>query len=207
MSEPSSEELNSPVSEEDDPAAKDQEGTEDYSDDDGEEFVEVEEGKAGPTVAYTDLNFSSSDEEGDKEEKPPPAKKIRTADPTSGDVSKGGPLPPPWVNCYEHPYSMFWRMGGGEDIIVKWWNWWRKQPFTEEEKIAYFTDEKFTRPPHCWLSFVVTAIWDEDNEDDDEPLEKLSPTIAACYERLKDVGLGGYEDFQKDLNDEKWCAF
>ena len=36
-------------------------------------------------------------------------------------VSKYGTVPPPWVLYNEHPYSICWRMGGGESHMMLWW--------------------------------------------------------------------------------------
>ena len=102
--------------------------------------------------------------------------------------TSNGVKPSPWEEFYEHPYSICWRMGGGEDYIMHWWDWWRQQSYNEEQKIQYFLDKKPF--PHCWLSFVVDAIWDKELEDghgssSDE--NELDPEIASCFNRLHNI--------------------
>ena len=53
--------------------------------------------------------------------------------------TKFGDMPPPWIyqpNC--HPYSIGWRMGGGEWMLMVFWEWWEVEAKTQEEKVAYF---------------------------------------------------------------------
>jgi len=73
--------------------------------------------------------------------------------------TKHGTVPPPWVLYHEHPCSTCWRMGGGESHIMLWWEWWPQQTMTEVERIAYF---RRWPPPHCWLPFLIEALWGVD---------------------------------------------
>jgi hypothetical protein len=104
-----------------------------------------------------------------------------------------GTLPPPWVVYNEHPYSICWRMGGGESHLMLWWEWWPRQELTEEQKIAYFRPWP---PPPCWLEFLIEAIWIVNASEE----EDLSP----YFERTAALGFGTQEDFERDLDDPKW---
>lgn len=109
-------------------------------------------------------------------------------------TAEHGTVPPPWVVYNEHPYSICWRMGGGESHIMLWWEWWPLQNFTEDQKIEYFRRWPL---PHCWLAFIIEAIWGIDPLEDEE---KLPP----CFERTSALGFGSQEDYQRDLDDPKW---
>ena len=123
-------------------------------------------------------------------------------------------LSPPWEKHNEHPCSLCWRMGCGESYIMAWWEWWRQnykdKHRSEKEEITYF--QEHSPPPHCWLAFVVEAIWDPVDGDDQEAMilddsveeSDLKPEVAICFEKLKASGLGGYQDYVKDSRDPKW---
>jgi hypothetical protein len=105
-----------------------------------------------------------------------------------------GVIPPPWVVYAEHPVSMCWRMGGGETHMMVWSAWWPLQRFTEAQKIDYF---RRWPPPHCWLAFMIKAIW---------PVDQLADTaaLAPYFERTQALGFGGLQDYTSDLEDPKW---
>ncbi len=107
-------------------------------------------------------------------------------------VAEYGTVPPPWVMYNEHPYSICWRMGGGESHIMVWWEWWPQQKFTDDQKIEYF---RRWPPPPCWLDFLIAAIWDVDTSE-----EELTP----YFKRTSELGFGDQHDYQRDLDDPKW---
>lgn len=109
-------------------------------------------------------------------------------------IAKHGSVPPPWVMYDEHPCSIYWRMGSGESHNMVWWKWWEVQNFTEVEKIAYFRQWP---PPHCWLSFLIQAVWNIDTFDEEE-------NLAPYFEHTRDLGFGSQQDYEGDLNDPKW---
>jgi hypothetical protein len=115
-----------------------------------------------------------------------------------GLVTQYGMVPPPWVVYQEHPYSICWRMGGGETHLMVWREWWPQQAFTEDQKIAYF---RRWPPPYCWLPLLIEAIWQVDTfAEDDEVTEEL----ALYFGRTSALGFGGQADYERDLDDPKW---
>jgi len=115
-------------------------------------------------------------------------------------VAEYGMVPPPWVVYNRHPYSICWRMGGGESHIMVWREWWPQQGFTDDQKIAYF---RSWPPPPCWLTFLIEAIWDVDMSEwdvDTSEEEEFTP----YFKRTSELGFGSQHDYQQDLNDPKW---
>ena len=107
-----------------------------------------------------------------------------------------GEVPPPWVIFTNtHPYSMFWRMGYGEDFLMIYYHWFEENIKTFEEKIAYF--KKYSPPPR-WLENVVSAVWDI------EPWNDENFDYSPYFEKLKSYGFKDVDKFEADLNDEKW---
>jgi hypothetical protein len=109
-------------------------------------------------------------------------------------VAEHGDVPPGWVMYDEHPYSIWWRMGGGESHQLVWWNWWRSQGFTEDQRIAYF---RRWPPPHRWLFFLIEAVWDVDTWEGDADL-------TPYFERTAALGFGSEHDYERDIDDPKW---
>jgi hypothetical protein len=105
-----------------------------------------------------------------------------------------GTVPPPWVKYNEHPYSICWRMGGGESHMMLWREWWEAQKLAEEARIAYF---RRWPPPHCWLAFLIEAVWDVDIFEEEVEL-------APYFERTAALGFGSQLDYERDLDDPKW---
>jgi hypothetical protein len=111
-------------------------------------------------------------------------------------VAEHGTVPPPWVVYFEHPYNICWRMGGGQGHMLLWWAWWEEQGFTEEQKVAYFHPWP---PPHCWLAFLIQAVW---GVDIFEEQDKIGP----YFERTAALGFGSHQEYERDLADPKWLA-
>lgn len=109
-------------------------------------------------------------------------------------VALHGTVPPPWVVYHEHPYSLFWRMGGGESHLMVWSAWWSREALTEEQRVLYF---RHWPPPHCWLEFLIGALWNIDTFDEQEDL-------APYFERTANLGFGTQKDYERDLDDPKW---
>jgi hypothetical protein len=108
-----------------------------------------------------------------------------------------GTVPPPWVVFDEHPVSICWRMGGGESHMMLWREWWPEQPLSIEERIAYF---RRWPPPHCWLPFLIQAVWGADVYEHEVEGGNTSPFYA--YTEL--LGFGSHDDHIQDFNDPEW---
>jgi hypothetical protein len=67
-------------------------------------------------------------------------------------------------------------------------------PFLQHQKIEYF---RKWPPLHCWLAFMIEAIWAIDEFSAGEEL-------APYFERTRELGFGGQEDYERDLEDPKW---
>ncbi|WP_425146195.1 hypothetical protein [Deinococcus sp.] len=109
-------------------------------------------------------------------------------------VAQYGSVPPPWVPYPEfHPYSAFWRMGGGEGHIMVFSAWWQAQDFDEAEAVSYFHRWP---PPAAWLEWMIDAIWNPgDSEDFD---------ATPYFERVEELGFGSQADYERDLDDSRW---
>ena len=116
-------------------------------------------------------------------------------------VTKHGAVPPPWVIFDENPYSICWRMGYGESYQPLWWEWWRRQRLTEDQRITYF---RRWPPPHCWLVFLIAAVWDVHIESWDIYACGEEAKVTPYFERTATLGFGNQEDYERDLRDPKW---
>lgn len=46
-------------------------------------------------------------------------------------IATHGDMPPPWVfRENSHPYSLDWRMGGGETHVMALHEWWQQQNYS-----------------------------------------------------------------------------
>ncbi|EAY24586.1 hypothetical protein [Microscilla marina] len=105
-----------------------------------------------------------------------------------------GDVPPPWVYSPNgHPYSMEWRMGGGESHIMILGEWLDQQNFDQEARIAYM--RKYPPPPR-WLQWAARFIWALQTTKDID--------FTPYFEQLKSLGFEGVDNFEEDSNDERW---
>ena len=86
-------------------------------------------------------------------------------------------------------------MGGGESHIMLWWEWWPQQTMTEVERIAYF---RRWPPPHCWLPFLIEALWGVDVFEYEGDI--------SYFEKTDALGFGSEQDFDRDNDDPKWLG-
>ncbi|HEY1097936.1 MAG TPA: hypothetical protein VGF99_03370 [Myxococcota bacterium] len=114
-------------------------------------------------------------------------------------VEEHGTVPPPWVVYDEHPYSICWRMGGGEGHIMLWWPWWRAQDLDEAARIAYF--RRWPVPP-AWLPFLIDAVWDRDSGDDDASDDDAA--LLPYFAQTATLGFGDHAAYLADLDDPAW---
>lgn len=106
-----------------------------------------------------------------------------------------GEVPPPWIfDLHIHPYSIGWRMGGGETFMMVFCEWFPVVRKTERERLDYF--KKYNPPPR-WLGFVARSVWDIQNWT--EPGFSYDP----YFQKLKEAGFVEVDDYQKDLDEDK----
>ncbi len=112
-------------------------------------------------------------------------------------LAKHGDFPPPWIYMEDsHPYSIGWRMGGGESHIMAFGEWWEQQNKSFDERIDYF--RKWPAPPR-WCAWMADVIWDL------QPWESEAEFDYSTYfEKLKNLGFQGTDDYEADLNDDQW---
>ncbi|MEJ1238002.1 hypothetical protein WBG78_07735 [Chryseolinea sp. T2] len=111
-------------------------------------------------------------------------------------IDKYSLVPPPWVFDPEsHPYSIRWRMGGGETFIMVLGGWAEDVLKTESVKIEYL--KKYPPPPR-WMAWAADFIWDLD------PWETDDFDYTPYFEKLKSIGFKGTSEYLSDLDDEKW---
>lgn len=106
---------------------------------------------------------------------------------------KDSSIPPLWVVFPdEHPLSICWRMGAGQDHLHKWSKWWKTQT-NEEDRIAYFLKRP---PPPRWLVWMIDAIWDI------RPWEhKNGFDYAPYFIRVEELGLGTKDEYEREFAD------
>jgi hypothetical protein len=105
-----------------------------------------------------------------------------------------GDVPPPWVySPNAHPYSLEWRMGGGESHIMVLSEWLDQQDFEQEARIVYM--KKYPPPPR-WLQWAVRFIWSLQTTKDIDFSHYFKELKALCFE--------GVDRFDEDFNDERW---
>ena len=108
-----------------------------------------------------------------------------------------GNVPPPWVYSKDsHPYSIQWRMGAGETLMMVFYEWWESENMSLEDRVKYF---KKWPPPPRWLAWIVEAIWSVELWGSDEEFD-----YDPFFKKLKKYGFEGTEDYLTDLEDKKW---
>src|SRR5687768_2985829 len=98
-------------------------------------------------------------------------------------IEKYGDVPPPWVfDPNSHPYSIRWRMGGGETFIMVFSEWFDTEYKSEQQRITYF--KKYPAPPR-WLGWMADVIWDL------EPWDEEEFDYTPYFDKLKQSGFEG----------------
>lgn len=107
-----------------------------------------------------------------------------------------GDVPPPWVFAENsHPYSMRWRMGAGETLLMVFYEQF-KVCKTEQDRINYF---KKWPPPPRWIAWMADAIWDLESWEGGGKFD-----YQPYFDKLNDHGFTGMDEYEADLDDEKW---
>lgn len=110
-------------------------------------------------------------------------------------IGEYGVVPPPWVLFpTTHPYSICWRMGGGESFIALFWQWWQRQAWDEAQCIEYF---RHWPPPPRWFKWTIDAIWNTRAED-----EEID--YAPYFDRIARLGFGTQAEYEQDMDDPRW---
>ncbi|WP_407540348.1 hypothetical protein Q0M94_02810 [Deinococcus radiomollis] len=108
-------------------------------------------------------------------------------------------MPPPWGIYPEcHPYSAFWRMGGGEGHVEVWSAWWRREERTHAQAGAYF---RSWPPPPVWLPWMIDVIWKPEGWHTDED---VAAETEEYFARTEALGFGGRADYERDMEDPRW---
>lgn len=112
-------------------------------------------------------------------------------------LAKYGDFPPPWIYIENsHPYSMEWRVGSGESYIIAFGEWWEQQDKSFDQRINYF--RKWPAPPR-WCGWMAEVIWDLEPWESDDEFD-----YSTYFAKLKNLGFQGTDDYESDLNDDKW---
>ncbi|WNJ17898.1 hypothetical protein [Pontibacter sp. G13] len=113
-------------------------------------------------------------------------------------IEKYNDVPPPWVmNPDTHPYSIGWRMGGGETYMMFFSEWFDETHVNEKNRIDYFL--KYPVQPR-YLGWLADFIWGL------RPWEVEDFDYSLYFKKLEDLGFKGTKDYKEDLEDEKWLS-
>ncbi|WP_103068604.1 hypothetical protein [Aquimarina sediminis] len=106
-------------------------------------------------------------------------------------LEKHGDVPPPWVYCPTcHPYSICWRMGGGETHIMVLSEWLDQKKLTFNQRVAYL---KRYPAPARWYQWIVKFLWDLAPEESD---------FALYFGKLEKLGFPNVSNFKEDFDRE-----
>lgn len=109
-------------------------------------------------------------------------------------LDKYGEVPPPWAYVENsHPYSIGWRMGGGEGFLMILWEWESQQNMSFDEKVAYL--HRYPAPPR-WYQWMVDFLWEE------LPYDMEVQDYIKYFERLNELGFKLSDQFEEDINRE-----
>ncbi|MBW1295145.1 hypothetical protein [Aquimarina litoralis] len=109
-------------------------------------------------------------------------------------IEKYGDVPPPWIYApNSHPYSIGWRMGGGESHIMILNEWLDQQDLSFDERIIYL--KKYPAPAR-WYSWIIHFLWDVDS------YKFEAPDYIPYFEKLAGLGFKNTKDFHEDFSRE-----
>jgi hypothetical protein len=90
----------------------------------------------------------------------------------------------------EHPFSIGWRMGGGEWHLMMFWHWWERLEQGEAGRIAWVRRWK---PGPLWYPWCARLIWPELQEGEEEEVRGDEEAV----ERLAALGIGSVQAWQE----------
>lgn len=109
-------------------------------------------------------------------------------------IEKYGDIPPPWIYAPNiHPYSIGWRMGGGETHMIILDEWLDQQNLSFDERITYL--KKYPAPAR-WYSWIIHFLWEVDS------YKFEMPDYIPYFEKLEELGFKNTKDFHKDFSRE-----
>lgn len=109
-------------------------------------------------------------------------------------IQKYGDVPPPWIYAPNtHPYSIGWRMGGGETHIMILDEWLDQQDLSFDERVTYL--KKYPAPAR-WYQWIIHFLWEVDS------YEFTESDYIPYFEKLEELGFKNTKDFHKDLSRE-----
>lgn len=109
-------------------------------------------------------------------------------------IQKYGDVPPPWIYAPNaHPYSIGWRMGGGETHIMILDEWLDQQDLSFDERVIYL--KKYPAPAR-WYQWIIHFLWEVDS------YEFTESDYIPYFEKLEQLGFKNTKDFHKDLSRE-----
>ena len=110
----------------------------------------------------------------------------------AAELGEHGAMLPPWRKYPDmHPYSIGWRMGGGEWYLMIWSRWAAGR--SREEQVAYFRG--YAPIPVEWADWVAGALGFDDDEDKED--EDPEPGVV----RLSELGLVDLEAWRRAWNE------
>ncbi|BDD08084.1 hypothetical protein FUAX_05160 [Fulvitalea axinellae] len=97
-------------------------------------------------------------------------------------IDKYGDVPPPWIYEPEaSPYSIGWRMGGGEGHISILGEWLDQKKPSFDERVEYL---KKYDPPGRWYFWAIRFLWEVNLYETDD--EQFLPYLK----KLNKLGFG-----------------
>jgi len=109
-------------------------------------------------------------------------------------IEKYEDIPPPWVyGPNMHPYSIGWRMGGGESHVMILGEWLEQEELSFDDRVNYL--KKYPAPPR-WYLWIIHFLWDVDTD----VLEDAECT--PYLKQLAELGFAGTKDFSEDFERE-----
>lgn len=109
-------------------------------------------------------------------------------------IEEYGDVPPPWV--YEpnsHPYSMCWRMGGGETHNMILNEWLDQKAFNFDDRLTFL--QKHPAPAR-WYQWIIQFLWDVDSYEFEDA------DYIPYFQKLEKLGFNNTSDFTNDFNRE-----
>jgi len=107
-------------------------------------------------------------------------------------IQKYGDIPPLWIYAPNfHPYSMGWRMGGGETHMMILNEWLDQKDLNFDERLKYLKKYPF---PARWFQWIIYFLWGVDSYEFEET------DYIPYFEKLESFGFNNTSEFKNDFN-------